>query len=262
MTTWNELETFAGDAGEIPEHLAAIAGTDEDAAWEAIEVLGDIAVPSHVRRDGPFCSAAPALVRELLDVVRTLVDDELKAAVLRLTAEILAANHRDLFRTAPDVPAALAILQGSGLGADVAATVRRRTTEVDAHLSSHHAPTRAAAWFLLGLVSPGPMPPAPAHVDDPVRHLRSFLAGLWREPLADGDFAWLGSLAGPHVLPEPATATELLAVQLPPNLFPLFGGRPGDFAAARSQALGGERGVAIAEALLRAHEGTRRPRSP
>ena len=141
MTKWNGLKIFVGDAAEVAEHLDALDG-DEDAAWEAIDILRDVAVPSKARRDPPYCSAAPAIVHELIDRARSLDADELKAAVLRLSVEILAADHRDLFLGAPDVPAALAALHGSGAGADVAAAVRDRAGEIGAHLTSPHAATR------------------------------------------------------------------------------------------------------------------------
>ena len=253
MTTWGGLETFAGDAEELPEHLDALAVGDVDAAWAALDILRDIAVPSRARTDGPYCSAAPAIVRELLDVARSL-DDELRAAVLRLTADILAADHRDLFGSAPDVPAALALLHRTGAGADVAATVADRIDDIGAHLTSSHAPTRAGAWFLLGLLPSRPIPAAPLDADEGVRNLRSFLAGMWRQPDAAEDFAWLGSLSGPHALPEPTTSVSVLGLRLSPKLFPLFDGNAGDLAAARAKALGEEQGSPVADALLRAWE--------
>jgi len=253
MTKWNGLKIFVGDAAEVAEHLDALDG-DEDAAWEAIDILRDVAVPSKARRDPPYCSAAPAIVHELIDRARSLDADELKAAVLRLSVEILAADHRDLFLGAPDVPAALAALHGSGAGADVAAAVRDRAGEIGAHLTSPHAATRAGAWFLLGLLPSRPLPAALVDADEVVRHLRSFLAGMWREPVAAEGFAWLGSLSGSHVVPEPADSADVLASRLPPKLFPFFDGSPSDLAAARAQALGEERGSAVAEALVRTWE--------
>jgi len=98
------------------------------------------------------------------------------------------------------------------------------------------------------------MPATPLDSDEGVRNFRSFLAGMWREPDAAEDFAWLGSLSGPHTLPEPATSVAVLGLRLSPKLFPLFDGNAGDLAAARVKALGEEQGSAVAGGLLRAWE--------